>query len=211
MYFLLVCLIISCVNGLSDNKFSEDPVRYGDYAVVYNDKKTEAAVATYFWDGDPAHNTIDLTTLTPDGVRITSIGTDSKIAPRGFSIELADPDKDFYKSVGYQNSDAANTSWIPTEDSVADFGIPEGTVVNFEEVVFTIRMNEKIDNVVARQNNLSLATINDDGSITFYRYYYYFECSSDNPNYYSKDGVLYDWYSNQDVFYQHPYKPKLTD
>ena len=36
-----------------------------------------------------------------------------------------------------------------------------------------------------------LAVINDDKSITFWHYSYYFDVDYDNPVYYSKDGELY--------------------
>ena len=212
IYGAIVGLLMSCLDGLSRSKeFTSDEYRYADYGVLYNDKKDKAAILKYYWDGNPANNLIDLAAIEPDGVKVTSLGSKSKLLPTGFTIELADPGKDFYKSERYLNSRAANTSWIPAEDCLEDFGIAKGTIVNFEDIVFTVRMDKNIDNAVVRQNNLTLGIINPDGSITFYRYYYYFDVSSDNPDYYSKDGVLYDWYSNREVFFQHPYKPELTE
>ena len=74
-----------------------------------------------------------------------------------------------------------------------------------KEIVFTVNVGKKI-NVISlpQEYNNYVAVINDDGSITFYKCYLYFEVDENNEYFYSVDGDLYSKNSGLKYSYWQP-------
>ena len=147
----------------------------------------------WYWDGNPEHNKINvpfyLDTDTQAGLHPTSMGG-NELHSEGFCIVLRPEEKDFFNTPEYLNS--PKKSDIHTDPEA--FGVAPGTEVHYEEIVFTVVIHRDIWHVsmgLGKGEQGYLAVINDDKSITFYHYTFYFECNPDNPVYYSENGVLY--------------------
>ena len=192
---LLLGLISLFVSGSSANpKYTGQIERVGSYEVrmLSENDHSEALAERYFWDGDPDNTYIGAEILNGK-TEITSYGG----PPPGFSGPMSSfhvlpvEDRDYYDYEKYieslDNSDAPQ----PQFDK---FFFEPGTKVYFDEVVFTVYINEDVRNIKigGSHNEEYLAFRNDDGSVTVYRYYLYFECSEENEKFYAKDGILYE-------------------
>ena len=161
-----------------------------------------------YWNGDPQYSEIDIPYSVNKDNRnlfVVSLGSsDQKIG--AFTIAIKPEDKDFFKKQSYLNS--PKTGDIASDPS--SFGVQQGRAYRYEEIVFKIKIDKNIKDVYIDGSGEVpgyLAIVNDDLSITFYRYYLYFECSEENAYLYSEDGVLYYKKSGErapvdDIFYK---------
>lgn len=147
----------------------------------------------WYWNGDPGKNKINipfyLDTDTQSGLHPTSLGG-NELHPDGFCIVVKPEEKDFFSTPEYLNSPKKGDIYSEPEA----FGVAPGTEVHYENIVFTVVIHRDIWHVsmgLGKGEQGILAVINDDESITFYHYTFYFECNSDNPVYYSENGILY--------------------
>ncbi len=163
---------------------------------IYDTDDPEAAALIYsYWNGDPKYSNINIPVLVEiynngrTTATVVSLGS-SEPNLDGFSIVIKPEEKDFFKTKAYRESPKDG-------DITADpssFGVKPGTEVHYEEIVFKISIDEYVKDVVIGKGYGEpgyLAVINDDKSITFWHYSYYFDVDYDNPVYYSKDGELY--------------------
>jgi len=186
--------------------YSGDVKQYDGYEVRGHSEKSEATVMKWYWDGDPDNNVIMIPEYTPDGQKITGIGN-VFFFPDYFRIVMEDSSRDYFESTDYKESIEGDSFRFPTENNLADFGIKQGTIVRFDEIVFTVVIPADVLRVEVVTSKFGFGVINDDGSITFYRCYYHFECDEDNPKYFSDDnGVLYYKSGKSEAIEGCPYK-----
>ena len=167
--------------------------KYQDYEVIISNDGERALITTWYWSGDPDDTVITIPDLTPDDVQISSVGGGGRGSlPPEFRIELDDEDSDYCQTNSFKRSRAAECSSSYIETDPAYYGISSDTDVHFETLVFTIELGEYVDSVDCDICDKYFIMINDDGSITFYTYDYYYVCDPDNPVYYTVNGELFE-------------------
>ena len=184
----LISLLISGINSYYDsNYFQGETKTFDDMLIRLNKNEDEAAVFEWYWDGDPENLVIEIPDQGPDGVKITSLGgrTGSSV-PLGFEIKLADGLEDYFETSAYKQSPGYSYTWNIFTD-LSKLGIEPGTTVYYKEIEFTVKFGNNIKDIDFRNDPYFLAIVNDDGSISLYRYYYKFECD-DNDTFYVNDG-----------------------
>ena len=190
----IVVLVIVLVCGIVEfNRFELKDYDAGNYVIRYKtNDHTQAEARTYYWDGDPQNNHIK-----PESVNGTKI-----VRLDYFEIKVV-PYKDYYKTTNYDR-------YLDPLDSDPKYksgfrGVEPGTLIKESTVTFVIEISKDIekiwmDNTVSSYRPRELGVLNFDGSISFYKYFIYFEVDPDNPNYYSKDGILYSKRNNKKVY-----------
>lgn len=190
----IVVLVIVIVCGIVEfYRFELKDYDAGNYVIRYKtDDHTQAEARTYYWDGDPHNNHIK-----PESVNGTKI-----VRLDYFEIKVV-PYKDYYKTTNYDR-------YLDPLDSDPKYksgfrGVEPGTLIKESTVTFVIEISKDIekismDNTVSSYRPRELGVLNFDGSISFYKYFIYFEVDPDNPNYYSKDGILYSKRNNKKVY-----------
>ena len=183
--------------------------RYYDSFLVQMSDRTdtdlpEAVALKYYWSGDPKDKFIRPEILNNGQIKITSVGYRESLYSGPYplayhSFEIALPlEKSF---PGFRS----NTFYIEDpKDHLDEYGITPGTKVIFDEIEFHVIIHSDIQHVCIgydsngfpapsdKMLNHFLVVENDDGSITFYRYYLFFECSEDNERFYAdEDGILH--------------------
>ena len=167
--------------------------KYQDYEVILSNDGERALITTWYWSGDPDDTEISIPDNTHDGVQISSVGGGGKGSePPMFRIELEDEESDYLQTDSFKKSRAAEGSSTRIETDPAYYGISSDTDVHFETLVFTIELGEYVEYVHCDIFDKYFIMINDDGSITFYTYDYYYVCDPDNPIYYTVDGELFE-------------------
>lgn len=153
--------------------------------------KTKAMLTDWLWSGDPSDNVIEM----PDTYQIPDTNENITICAIGetnassFIIRI-DPSISHYVTL--------------TEDAVKDSkayvsAVPEGTIIHFSEVEFTLKVGKNIQMVNIDDSKKIYGLWNEDGSITYYHLTIKYECSSMNPYFYAKDGLLYKRGSDKPV------------
>ena len=200
IFGLIALFVLALGKGLAENPRYTGPTETaGNYEVrmLSEDDYSEAMARNYYWDGD-TNNTYIRAEYINDETKITSFGG----PPPGFMGPMTTfyfvpvKEKDYYGSDKYKEVIDKKDDQTPT---FLSYYIEPGTKVYFEEVEFTVYINEDVRNIkIGGAKELCyMLFLNDDGSITVYRYYLYFECSDENKYFYSKDGVLYEKESGQ--------------
>lgn len=193
--FALLAYVWSGMDMVQDN-YKGSRLTLDDYEVIFkSDKDTSTAAAvTWFWDGDPNH-----TYISPgycgDGIEITSLGVYYGNQPENFIVKLNDDEHNYFLTQEYLSSEAASQWFGSAELTPEFFGIGPDTKVTFEEIVFTINVGNNIEYVKCSYSDIEryIGIINDDDSITIYRYFFNFECATDHHYFYVEDGKLKDY------------------
>ena len=176
---------------------------------VYDmDDPNACVLVNSFWNGDPQYSGIDIPYFVGKDNRSLTVVSLGSSDPRigGFTIAIKPEEKDFFKKQSYLNS--PKTGDIASDPS--SFGVQQGRAYRYEEIVFKIKIDNNVKEVYIDSSGEVpgyLAVVNDDLSITFYRYYLFFECSEENEYLYSEEGVLYYKKSGErapvdDIFYK---------
>jgi hypothetical protein len=199
---LLAVIGSSMSGGLHLGTIYDGPTReFGDYQIRMTSNQKEATVFKWYWSGERGDRFIHFPEYYADDVDITGIGGSTGGPLEPFRIVPADASKDYFASAAYRYSSAYNTNLGP-EDGLRLFGIKPGTTVYMKEIVFVVSVGQKINVIyLPDDNNNYLAIANDDGSITFYKCYYYFEVDEYNDEYSSVDGDLYS--ADGDLIYSY--------
>ncbi|MBP5493046.1 MAG: hypothetical protein J6Y08_09395 [Clostridiales bacterium] len=196
-----IALFLYVLSGLTGHAYG-DPVAMGQFRVGENRAKDYAMVQSWEWSGDPEDTTIVIPDEDENDAKIVSIGNGGPYYMTGspFVIVLSDDVVDFTKTEEFAGP----------EDFYGDFaedpykwGVPKGTTVNEEDLIFTIVIGENIESVHITELT-DFAIVNDDGSITIYHTYLSFEVSEDNENFYTEDGVLYSSETDKEYKYVSP-------
>lgn len=182
---IIVADIVSFTHSITPD-FNGPHLMTGNFEIRL-DKKEEwakkALVETWYWDGDMDHRVIEVPDKYSEDVVITHVGEGGN-SPRSMYFEI-------YLQDGV--TEYKDDQYISDEFS-------EGTVVHYEDLVFTMIIGKEVKCVGIRGMLSRFITNNDDGSITIYQPRLTFECSPDNPYLYSKDGKLYDADTNSLCF-----------
>lgn len=155
------------------------PVKKIDnYEIRLEDKADsyKAMLASWFWSGDPSDNVIEIPDTYED-ITICAIGDTNASS---FEIKI-DP--------------AVRNFVTLDEDAIKDSkayvsAVPEGTIIHFSEVEFTLKVGKNIK-MVSIDDFPIYGIWNEDGSITYHHITIKYDCSSGNPYFYSKNGLLY--------------------
>ena len=167
--------------------------KYQDYEVILSNDGERALITTWYWSGDPDDTVITIPDFTPDDVQISSVGGGGRGSlPPDFRIEFEDEDSDYRQTDSFKRSRAAECSSSHIETDPSYYGISSDTEVHYETLVFTKELGEYVDNVDCDICDKYFIIVNDDGSITFYTYDYYYVCDPDNTVYYTVDGELFE-------------------
>ena len=209
---LFIALLIAAIGGSNakNPNFNADPVRYGNYEVRIDENKDIACLTTWYWSGDPGDTVISIPDETPGGAKITYIGASDYRRPR-FSVSNDDSAHDYCLTTGFKNSEAYHSDVFIVPDDPAFFGIQPDRDVNIETLIFTVKIGSEVEYLNFYSYDLYMITENDDGVITIYKYYYYFECSEDNEKFFSKDGKLYLKKTLEPVYVTDSEIPENTD
>ncbi|MBO4391610.1 MAG: hypothetical protein J5825_12210 [Lachnospiraceae bacterium] len=179
-----------------------------DYSVNLKDRNadglSEGVALKWYWDGDPDHTTIRPEMVNNDQTKITSIGYCASVISGPspyvyYSFELALPTEKEYSGIKYHSVFIEDP-----KDHLDEYLIEPGTKVIFDEIEFHVIIHSDIQHVCIgfdgngsptsedKMLNHFLVVENEDGSITFYRYYLFFECEEDNEHFYAdEDGILH--------------------
>ena len=204
--------VIAIFGSAMEGRYTGDTVVKDDYKVVMrsDSDESDAMAITWYWDGNPDHNTIKPGTV-GDGTVITSLGGPPSGFMGGmyyFDIQPSDDLTNYMDTSSFRSSQAYN-GWFSREETPEYFGIYEDVTVTFEDLVFYVDLGEDVGNVLMSidyNSYLSYIGIkNDDGSYSIYHYCFYFTCDKDNPAYYAKDGVLYSRETGEKVTGMHIY------
>lgn len=191
----LLAAIVPSVKTWPDHlrSFEGEKEKFEDYEVILSNDGERALITTWFWSGDPDDTVITIPDRTHYGVMISSVGGEGKgPLPPEFRIELEDKKSDYRQTDSFKNSRAAQCSSSRVETNPAYYGIPSDMEVHYGTLLFTIELGENVDYVHCDICDRYLIFVNDDGSITFYTYDYYYVCDPDNPVYYTVDGKLFE-------------------
>ena len=207
---LLILIAIGLASALANgfekyydsNYFGGEENTYENMLIRTNKNEDKSAIFRWYWDGDPENLVIDIPDYDPEGIKITSLGgrTGSSL-PQLFEIELDDSLNDYFETTEYKQSPGRGLVWNYYSD-LTRIGIEPGTTVYFKEIVFTVKVGRYIEEMYFPSDPFFFAIMNDDGSISIYRYYYRFECDSRNELYQSNDGVLSYKYGSSDYIQQ---------
>lgn len=171
VFFLMIVIALdSLAVAFLSKGYNGPEVKYEGFTIQLDksEKRASCAMAkSWEWSGDPNDNVIDIPEETTDGIVIDSIGRSA--GPRTVFFDILPQEG--------------------VEDLFEAWGVPEGTEVHFEDLVFTVKISKSVKEVCI-SGVPDFALRNADGSITHYRTYLYFECSPDHPYFQSVDGVL---------------------
>ena len=176
--------------------YSGPTIQCDDYSVKLKDRDgidlSEGAALKWYWDGDPDHTMIRSGMVNNDQTKITSIGYCNSYSAgldyESFQIVLPE-------DMRYPGFDPVDFYIDDPKDHLDDYGIEPGTKVIFDEIEFHVLISPDIKHVCAgyphigdeamygRMPNHFLVMENEDGSITFYRYYLTFECDEDTERF----------------------------
>ncbi|MBR3463401.1 MAG: extracellular solute-binding protein [Clostridiales bacterium] len=193
---LVLTIILAAVVGLAaliGGAIAEETDAYlgkedlhGDFLVKLKsyEESNKGSAITWYWDGDPDNNHIDVNSV--DGIKLMHVGEQTKT----FTIKLSDDLDNYFDTREFQNSEASDGYYI--QETPSYFGIDSGTEVTFEEIEFTIHLSKNVDQVVITPEGAEryMAIVNEDGSITIYKYYVYFEVDARNEKFITDDGIL---------------------
>ena len=193
---LVLTIILAAVVGLAaliGGAIAEETDAYlgkedlhGDFLVKLKsyEESNKCSAITWYWDGDPDNNHIDVNSV--DGIKLMHVGEQTKT----FTIKLSDDLDNYFDTREFQNSEASDGYYI--QETPSYFGIDSGTEVTFEEIEFTIHLSKNVDQVVITPEGAEryMAIVNEDGSITIYKYYVYFEVDARNEKFITDDGIL---------------------
>ena len=209
---ITVCILLSVLSGC--HTYSGKRYEFGKFDVCLNAedpaKSSSAMILVWKWSGDPNDTVIEIPDNYSDKIIIKSvggyIGTGS---PAPFQIIMEDESRLF---TSYYHSQTAGTD-VLFKDDPTKFGVKKDTEYEIVDLEFTIKLGKNVQQVyismIGRERNPEMSyigIINDDGSITFYRIFFRFECDPENKTYYAEDGVLYEKKTNarpekvQDVY-----------
>ena len=194
MVIALLAAFASSVQTWPEHRrsFDGEKQKFEDYEVILSNDGERALITTWYWSGDPDDTVITIPDLTPDDVLISSVGGGGRGSlPPDFRIEFKDEDSDYCQTDSFKRSRAAQSSSSQIETDPAYYGISSDTEVHYGMILFTIELGRYVDFVDCDMGNRYFIIVNDDGSITFYTYDYYYVCDPDNTVYYTVDGKLY--------------------
>lgn len=191
--FNIAVVVIVIIGGISNIKrFEVNEQKIGQYGIRYkSDDNSQAEAVAYYWDGNPENNYIKLDYL--DNVKIVRL--------YNFVVKTEES-KNYYTSQNYEHY--RNPLWGDPKLKERYLGIEPGTLIYHDTVIFTVEISKDIEEIsmstyTSASKPRELGICNLDGSISFYTYYFYFKVDNDNPNYYSKDGILYSKKNNMKV------------
>ncbi|MBR0159448.1 MAG: hypothetical protein IJM24_10270 [Clostridia bacterium] len=171
---LLVLLIV--LSGCTGFYGKNDGLS-GCLSVRVSDWKTRAFAAEYYWDGFTSAET--LTIDIPDeykGTPVTALGGYIGTGvPTPFTV------------VPSTNSQLE----LDHADFVVLSQLEDDTVINYEEIYFTVNIGKNLNNIVLASRG-SIPIRMPDGTVTVYEIGYRFNCSEENRTFYSSDGILYN-------------------
>lgn len=170
LFLMIVIALESLSVAFLSKGYNGPEVKYEGFTLKLDksEKRASCAMAkSWEWSGDPNDNVIDIPEKTTDGIVIDRIGR--RAGPRTVFFDILPQEG--------------------VEDLFEARGVPEGTEVHFEDLVFTVKISKSVKEVCI-SGVPDFALRNADGSITHYRTYLYFECSPDHPYFQSVDGVL---------------------
>ncbi|MBO4927553.1 MAG: hypothetical protein J5379_04815 [Clostridiales bacterium] len=209
---MTVCILLSVLSGC--DTYSSPSYEFGKFRVHLNSsdsaKATAAMICEWKWSGDPNDTVIEIPDNYSDKIIIKSVGGYIGTgAPTPFRVVLEDESRLF---TSYYHSQTAGTD-VLFKDDPHRFGVKRDAVYEIVDLEFTMKLGKNVQQVyisfIGRERNPEMSyigIINDDGSITFYRIFFRFECDPENKTYYAEDGVLYEKKTNarpekvQDVY-----------
>ena len=198
---VLVLVLILC-RFAENRRFENTDYQIGDYLIHYKtNDHSQAEAACYYWDGDPRNTDLKIDYCS-DGTKIVRLDY--------FRIKPEDS-KDYYTFKKYRDTFMGS---LP-DDRGYYKGLEPGTTLYFDNIIFNVEIGKDVEKVSISKNNSyiypdDIAIWNGDGSVSFYRYFYYFTVDPENKNYYAEDGVLYNkktgkkveaFYKGQDMSY----------
>ena len=191
---LLVLLVVALISVATEYEYKD--VRRGDFNLRLKSRdNTQAKATCYYWNGEKNRNTIYADYA--DGIKIVCLDD--------FDVKVEE-DRDYYTSVNYYKyaEQAANPLYPDYEETYC--GLGPGSVIHHSNIIFYVEISKDVKDISIRDHSkqvkvayyidryrpADLAVVNDDGSVTFYKYFYYFTVDPDNTKYYAEDGVLYE-------------------
>ena len=174
-------------------KYKGNVEQIGAFDIRYegmNESDGNATVLGWHWNGDPEDYLIEIPEDVGKDIHINSVGNpeeDGAGFGESLSIKLDDWERDFKNSDEFHRP-KQNVSFIA--DPYA-YGVAEGTKINYEGIVFVIKLGKNIEFCSSCTCDSFYLLKNEDGSLTYIETSVLFEVSPDNPIYYSQDGKLY--------------------
>ena len=174
-------------------KYKGNVEQIGAFDIRYegrNESEGNATVLSWHWSGDPEDHIIEIPEDAGKDSHINSVGNpvdDGAGFGETLTIILDDRERDFKHSDEF-HWPKFNVSFIA--DPYA-YGVPEGTKINYEGVVFVVKLGKNVECCSSCSCDSFYLLQNEDGSITYIETSVVFEVSPDNPIYYSEYGELY--------------------
>lgn len=208
----ICCVFVGLVGSLLvSNRASRKPsvTKRDGFDIQSRSKQggEEVQVQAWYWNGQLNNTRIKI----PDAHSACYYSNTEKYEyyMSEFKVKLEDENKDYFQSSAFKKSKYGSDQYFITADfekNLEGFGVSPDTKVEFQDIVFTIILDDEICSVdiqaydTPSQYRRYLGVMNDDGSITFYHVFYRFECPDENEKYYAEDGKLYGKASGELAF-----------